>query len=177
VSMGELAHITLTVHYDRASHCERSLRWIAPELRHAGLTLIRDRPDDHPPSRTWAGYLDNATFHEFAEAWEPPAEIVTPDRANDDAFQPSVRTYTLDGMNWETNEASPIVCVTLCISADPRPRGAPSSSVTSIGRSCATFGDRARRRLRRGSTLLSSCGMPGGVVWRSLMRTEVLRLA
>jgi hypothetical protein len=99
-------HIIISVAYEPGA--SRSLRWIAPELKDADLTLI----DEHTrprPSRTWSGIVDGPTFEHLANAWH------FHDRPTSDG-QPGTHTYTFDGMNWETEGESPIVSLTLTVS-------------------------------------------------------------
>jgi hypothetical protein len=93
-------YITITVLYDRQPKYGRSLQWIAPELKDSALTMTEDQLEDPTPSRTWAGLVDGPTYERLAEAWRVPKDIAT-------------HTYTLDGMNWEAGNESPIVCVSL----------------------------------------------------------------
>jgi hypothetical protein len=111
-------YIVIRVAYDRHPGYGRSLEWIAPELRDAGLTMTEDHNDEPRPSRTWAGIVDGPTFERFADAWQLDATphkrtlgLVT--EAGELAL--STRTYTLDGMNWETDGESPIVYVCLLV--------------------------------------------------------------
>lgn len=102
--MANPRHITISVRYDRCPKYGRSLAWIAPELRDAGLEMTDDQLHQATPSRSWAGVVDGPVFERFAEAWGL-------DYADSDA-----RTYVLDGMNWEAAGASPIVYVTIGVS-------------------------------------------------------------
>ena len=107
-------YMTITVHYDRRPRYGRSLRWIAPELKDSALTMTEDQLDGPTPSRTWAGLVDGPTYERFAEAWRLPkgTDESTSQTAGDDR-ELATHTYTLDGMNWETGNESPIVCVSL----------------------------------------------------------------
>jgi hypothetical protein len=119
-------YITFTVQYDREPKYGRSLEWIAPELKNSALTMIEDHLDDPAPSRTWAGIVNGQTYEQFAKSWLLPTDA-------DDTGAPTasrdrdlaVRTYTLDGMNWEAGNRSPIVYVSLRVvewSSPHRPR-------------------------------------------------------
>ena len=107
-------YITITVQYDREPKYGRSLQWIAPELKDAALTMTEDHPGDPTPSRTWAGLVDGPTYEQFANAWQLPqaADERNPRTAGHDR-DPDTHTYTLDGMNWESGAASPIICVSV----------------------------------------------------------------
>jgi hypothetical protein len=102
--MANPRHITISVQYDRHPDYGRSLAWIAPELRDAGLEMTDDQLDQATPSRSWAGVVDGPVFERFAEAW-----------GLDDADS-NPRIYVFDGMNWEAAGASPIVCVLVDVS-------------------------------------------------------------
>jgi hypothetical protein len=106
--MADDRYIIIRVAYEPGPGHVRSLRWIAPELKDADLTLI-DRHTGPCPSRTWAGAVDGPTFQRLARAWH------LPDQPTDDG-RPGTHTYTLDGMNWETYGESPIVYLTLTVS-------------------------------------------------------------
>jgi len=97
--MAHPRHIAISVRYDRHPKYGRSLAWIAPELRDAGLEMTDDQVDQTTPSRSWAGVVDGPAFERFAEAWRLDRADSTP------------RTYVFDGMNWETAGGSPIVYV------------------------------------------------------------------
>lgn len=103
-------HITLKVEYERRPEHGRSLAWIAPELKDAGLRLTDDRLHGRVPSRTWKGIVDGPTFARFARAWRLPTENCrsTPPVPDTKAHADS-HTYTLDGLNWESGGISPIV--------------------------------------------------------------------
>lgn len=62
-------YVVIRVAYDRRPAYSRSLSWIAPEVRDAGLIMTEDRSDEANASRTWAGVVDGATFARFADAW------------------------------------------------------------------------------------------------------------
>ena len=102
--MGDDRYITMKAVYDRDLHCGRSLTWIAPELKDAGLTMTEDDTDGLSPSRTWAGIVDGPTFKRFADAWH--LNDATPAR-------------TFDGMNWEVGGESPIVYVSVDVGVVP----------------------------------------------------------
>jgi hypothetical protein len=109
-------YIVIKVAYDRHPSYGRSLAWIAPELRDAGLTLTEDHSPEPSPSRTWEGFVDGATFQRFADAWglhDTPHER-TSGRASEAGHLPG-RAYTFDGMNWEIGGESPIVCVSVFV--------------------------------------------------------------
>jgi hypothetical protein len=107
-------YITITVLYDRQPKYGRSLQWIAPELKDSALTMTEDQLEDPTPSRTWAGLVDGPTYERLAEAWRVPKDTdeTTSQKAGDDR-ELATHTYTLDGMNWEAGNESPIVCVSL----------------------------------------------------------------
>ena len=107
-------YITITVRYDRQPRYGRSLQWIAPELKDSALTMTEDQLDDPTPSRTWAGLVDGPTYERFAEAWRLPKDTdeTTSQTAGDDR-ELVTHSYTLDGMNWEAGNESPIICVSL----------------------------------------------------------------
>lgn len=131
-SMSDNRYIVITAAYDQCTDYGRSLQWLAPELRDAGLAMIEDRTDGPSPSRTWAGIVDGRTFARFAHAWslhdapaDGPSGVVTKEHGNGAA-----RVHTLDGMNWEVDGESPIVYVSLQIGrehpvepASPTPKG------------------------------------------------------
>jgi hypothetical protein len=109
-------YVVIRVAYDRHPRSGRSLEWIAPELREAGLTMTEERTDEPACSRTWAGIVDGATFERFADAWRLDAKphgrtlsLVT------EAGDLDMRAYTFDGMNWESGGESPIVYVSLLV--------------------------------------------------------------
>jgi hypothetical protein len=109
-------YVVIRAAYERHLRYGRSLEWIAPELREAGLTMAEDRADEPACSRTWAGIVDGATFERFADAWRLDAKphdrtlsLVT------DAGDLDMRAYTFDGMNWEAGGESPIVYVSLLV--------------------------------------------------------------
>ena len=107
-------YITITVQYDRQARCGRSLEWIAPELKDSALTMTQDQVDDPTPSRVWAGLVDGPTYERLAEAWRLPKDADEPtSQTADDDRELATHTYTLDGMNWEAGNESPIVCVSL----------------------------------------------------------------
>ena len=107
-------YITITVRYDRQPRYGRSLQWIVPELKDSALTMTEDQLDDPTPSRTWAGLVDGPTYERFAEAWRLPKDTdeTTSQTAGDDR-ELVTHSYTLDGMNWEAGNESPIICVSL----------------------------------------------------------------
>ena len=107
-------YITITVQYERWRRYGRSLQWIAPELKDSALTMTEEQLDGATPSRTWAGLVDGPTYERFAEAWRLPKDTdeTTFQTAGDDR-ELVTHSYTLDGMNWEAGNESPIVCVSL----------------------------------------------------------------
>jgi hypothetical protein len=107
-------YITITVRYDREPRYGRSLEWLAPELKDSELTMTDDQLGDPTPSRTWAGLVDGPTYEHFAQAWRlaKDTDETTSGRVGDNRDL-ATRTYTLDGMNWESGGESPIVCVSL----------------------------------------------------------------
>ena len=109
-------YITITVRYDGQPRYGRSLEWIAPELKDSALTMTEDQLDDPTPSRTWAGLVDGPIYERFAKAWRLPKDIdeATSQTAGDD-HEPATHTYTLDGLNWEAGNESPIVCVSVLV--------------------------------------------------------------
>ena len=107
-------YIIITVQYDREPIYGRSLQWIAPELKDSALTMIEDHLGDPTPSRTWAGLLDGPTYEQFAKAWRLPKDAdETNTRTPGDDRDLAPHSFTLDGMNWEAGNESPIVCVSL----------------------------------------------------------------
>jgi hypothetical protein len=115
-------YITITVQYDREPKYGQSLEWIAPELSDAALTLTEDHLGDPRPSRTWAGLVDGPTYDQLAEAWRLPSDLdqTSSQRAGDDRDLVT-HPYTLDGMNWESGEQSPIVCVSVQVTKPASP--------------------------------------------------------
>jgi hypothetical protein len=107
-------YITLTVQYDQGPRYGRTLQWIAPELKDSALTITEDLLDGPTRSRTWAGLVDGPTYERLAEAWRLPNDTdeTTPQTAGDDR-ELATHTFTLDGMNWEAGDESPIVSVSL----------------------------------------------------------------
>ena len=107
-------YITITVRYDRQPRYGRALQWIAPELKDSALTMTEDQLDDPTPSRTWAGLVDGPTYERFAEAWRlrKDTDETTSQTAGDDR-ELVTQSYTLDGMNWQAGNESPIICVSL----------------------------------------------------------------
>jgi len=121
-------HITLRVEYDRHPDYGRSLEWIAPELKDAGLILTEDRTSQPNPSRTWAGIVNGATFERFAAAWRLGDQTNEPSTgALADDGEQAVHDYTFDGMNWEAGGESPIVYVSLSVAAAGRGRAAETA--------------------------------------------------
>jgi len=116
-------YITITVQYDREPKYGRSLEWLAPELKDAALIMTEDHLGDPAPSRTWAGLVDGPTYEQLANAWRLPkhADNRNP-RTTDDERDPDTHTYTLDGMNWEAGNASPIVCVSIEVTQPAPPQ-------------------------------------------------------
>lgn len=106
--------VVITVQYERSPDDGLSLGSIAPELMDAGLSLIDDRVDDAVASRTWAGLVEGPAFDRFAESWRLRDDTPEPDSLTSNGDQARApRSYVFDGMNWETDGESPIICVTL----------------------------------------------------------------
>jgi hypothetical protein len=156
--MPESHRLSITVHFERAARTGRSLEWVAPELRDAGLRMIADQLDDPDPSRTWAGIVDGATFRDLADAWRLPHTDRAAGAPGSHGTQDREGNFTLDGMNWETDGDSPIVCVSLRVSAvDERSPGLARCGRTPNGRNdvprCApameTGSDKTRRQQRQ----------------------------
>lgn len=109
-------YIVIRVAYDRRPSYGRSLEWIAPELRDAGLMLTEDHCAGLSPSRTWEGFVDGATFQRFADAWglrDKPHDrtlALVPG-----AGHLAMRAFTFDGMNWEMGGESPIVYASVVV--------------------------------------------------------------
>lgn len=131
--MVDKRYIVIRVAYEPNSVHARSLEWIAPELKDAGLTLIEEHADECGASRTWAGVVDGATSQRFADAWHLPDEFHEPAAANlaEDGHIARVRR-TLDGRNWEVDGESPIVYVSVEIGVIKRPlaTGARAQNLT-----------------------------------------------
>lgn len=124
--------IIITSAYEPGASSSRSLGSVAPELLHAGLSLV-DEQSGPRPSRTWAGLVDGPTFEQFADAWQLRDEPTDDER-------PATRTYTFDGMNWATGGHSPIVYVTLRVFGPHHERRASArqttkepSAITAVG--------------------------------------------
>ena len=89
--------VILAVDYEPdATGAQRSLGWVAPELVHTGLTMIKDMLG----VRKWAGVIDHKTYERFVESWGGDAHLTN-------------YRHTWDGMEWEPGGSSPVVCVTL----------------------------------------------------------------
>ena len=126
-------YLRVEVAYEPELGYGRSLEWVAPELKHAGLVMTADHTNESRPSRTWAGVIGRATFERFARAWNIDYETdlgtstlgtSTLGTSTEDGHQG--RDYTFDGMNWEVGGESPIVYVAVNVSdaehgAKPRP--------------------------------------------------------
>ena len=127
-------YIIITVVYDCPTRCERSLERIAPELSNAGLTIVGDRADLSPPSRTWAGVVDGCTLAEFARAWRLHGadELWVPDER-----AVVRRAWTLDGMNSEVDGESPIVYVHVEVRGTSHGDGARKQAAGRVGRADA----------------------------------------
>jgi hypothetical protein len=104
--------IILTVAYERQAGRGPTLEWIAPELKHAGLSLIEGNHDGWHPSRQWLGLVNGPTFERFADAWHLHDENGERASRHPDGH-PTRHAYTLDGMNWETEGGSPIIFATV----------------------------------------------------------------
>lgn len=90
--------INLHVKYEPyAMDLQRSLRWLAPELVGARLTLTED--DD---TREWTGVISADTYARVAAAW---------------SLESGHRVF--DGMEFEVEGSSPIVYVSLDIERQP----------------------------------------------------------
>jgi len=118
--MAKDRYIVLEVAYEPQLDYGRSLEWIAPELKDAGLIMTADHTNEPRTSRTWTGIVDGPTFERFADAFglhdgtvQPRFGLLT------EPGQMLARTYTLDGMNWEAAGESPIVYVSLSVSDMP----------------------------------------------------------
>ena len=117
-------YITITVHYDREPRYGRSLEWIAPELKDSALIMTEDHLSEPTPSRTWAGLVDGPTYEQFAETWRLPKDIdPTDSQTIRDDRDPVSDPYTLDGMNWEAGDQSPIVCVSVQVTKPASSQG------------------------------------------------------
>ncbi len=114
--MPDPPHITLTVSFDSHTRSERTLRWLAPELDHAGLAMTDDHVDGRVRYRTWAGTVDEVTVRQFAKAWKLADERGAVVGENDGDRRRAIRAYTLDGMNWEADGRSPVVWASVEIS-------------------------------------------------------------
>jgi hypothetical protein len=108
-------HIKLTVLFDSQTSAEHTLRWIAPELYRARLTMTDDHAEGTARSRTWAGTVDDVTFRRFASAWKLIDENGEP-AGKDDDRRTATTACTLDGMNWEVEGRSPVVWASVQIS-------------------------------------------------------------
>jgi hypothetical protein len=109
-------YIVLRVVYERQFRYGRSLAWVAPELSDVDLTITADEMNDFVSSRTWAGIVDGPTYKRLAEAWRLGPEIAA--RTRDLGAElpgPQACSYVLDGMNWEVDDESPIVYVSLLV--------------------------------------------------------------
>jgi hypothetical protein len=92
--MVDLQYITITVQFDREPDYGRSLEWIAPPID-----------------------------EQFAKAWRLPKDIHEPSaRTPSDDRGLATHTHTLYGMNWETGNQSPIVYVSLQLTAPAPPK-------------------------------------------------------
>lgn len=112
--MSGARYVTIRVQYDQQARYGRSLEWVAPELRYAGLALTEDHVGGAAPSRTWRGVVDGPTYERFATAWRLEAMLgeAAPDSADEEQGA-RTRACTLDGMNWEAGGESPIVYVSV----------------------------------------------------------------
>jgi hypothetical protein len=72
----------------------------------------------HVPSRPWAGIVDGATYKRLADAWRlgPGTDVRTRD-VGPGGTDSQARLYVLAGVNWEVDNDSPIVYVSLLVSA------------------------------------------------------------
>ena len=109
-------YVVIRVAYDCHPGYGRSLEWIAPEFRDAGLIMTEDHMGEPTRTRTWAGIVDGVTFERFAAAWRldsKPHERTLGQMT--EAGDVALRAYTFDGMNWEAGGESPIVYVSLLV--------------------------------------------------------------
>ncbi len=153
--MTDERYIVIKVAYDRYPSYGRSLAWVAPELREAGLSMVENHSLAPSPSRTWAGSVDGPTFERFADAWHLDASSSVTDEE-----QAAAREYTFDGMNWEAGGESPIVYVRVRVgvkheagaydSRRPRRRSAGSSRSRADPRACRSVMRRGRAGSRCG---------------------------
>lgn len=126
--MTNARYVALTVRYEPDACYGHSLAWVAPELTHAGLALSEDHLDGRAPVRTWAGRVEGSTFGRFAQAWRLPPEEQEPGRGDDETAS---YTKTFDGMNWEINQQSPIISVSLRVTR-PEAAGRPAAGAGSL---------------------------------------------
>ena len=110
-------YIVVEVAYEKQLDYGRSLGWLAPELKDAGLIMTEDHTNEPRPSRTWAGIVDGPTFERFTHAFGLANELGEPTfRLLTEPGQIFARTYTLEGMNWEAAAGeSPIVYVSVSV--------------------------------------------------------------
>jgi hypothetical protein len=99
--------------------------WLAPELTPAGLALTEDHLDGQAPFRTWTGSVDGSTFARVAKAWRLPQADQNAGRGDDARVS---YTKTLDRMNWEICEQSPIISVSLRVTR-PEPAVRPAAAL------------------------------------------------
>ncbi len=116
--MAEPRHLYVTVQFDSQVRSARSLAWIAPELKDADLEMIDDHAEGPVRSRTWAGSVDEATFAHFVEAWHLSDVIDDAPADQGGDHRPGSQAYSVDGMNWEVEGISPIVCVSVQVDRD-----------------------------------------------------------
>jgi hypothetical protein len=91
-------YLVMTLEYEpKATDVQRSLRWRAPELVHARLTLTED--GDEPQ---WAGVVDEDTYASLADAWGLDVHL--------DSYR-----HVFDGMEFEHDGLSPIIWVSLIV--------------------------------------------------------------
>ena len=115
-------YVTITVHYDGRPSNASSLEWIAPDLKDSALAMTEDHLGNPTPTRTWAGLVDGHTYEQFAEAWRLPKDTDETSSGRDAEDHDVTHTYTLDGMNWEVGQETPIVCVSLQVITPSRQR-------------------------------------------------------
>jgi hypothetical protein len=92
-------YVTLAVRYEpSATVGQRSLGWLAAELRDAPLPMTRDEDD----VRQWSGVIDDATYARLVAHW----------RLDEKAGS---HRNVFDGMNWESDGWSPVVWASLSV--------------------------------------------------------------
>jgi hypothetical protein len=110
-------YVVLKVAYDRPANAG-SLQWVAPELRDVGLTSVEGGAGEPQSLRTWSGFVDGAAFRRFADAWHLDRRAARPGLTRVPGHGLlAARSFTFDGMEWEANGESPIVYVSLTVTA------------------------------------------------------------